>query len=79
MPVEWRDLSEAERHSLKQISLAPYLRLPVEMAKRLKEHGLVEQKLGRTILTGAGHEMLADVAADRLRHRTPGRRSDVRD
>jgi Mn-dependent DtxR family transcriptional regulator len=74
MPVEWKDLSEVERHSLKQISLAPYLRLLPEMAMRLKELGLVEQKFGGTSLTKVGREMLADVAADRLRHRTPGRR-----
>jgi Mn-dependent DtxR family transcriptional regulator len=73
MPVAWRDLSEEERHSLKQISLSPYLRPPAEMARRLKELGLVEQKLGGTSLTKDGREILADVAADRLRHRS-GRR-----
>jgi Mn-dependent DtxR family transcriptional regulator len=70
MPVEWRDLSEDERHALKQISLAPYLKLPATMAKRLKELGLVEQKLGGTSLTKAGREILADVAANRLRPRS---------
>ena len=74
MPVEWKDLSEDEKHSLKQISLAPYLKLPVAMAKRLKELGLVEQKMGGTSLTKVGLEILADVAADRLRPRPSGRR-----
>ena len=74
MPVEWKDLSEHERLSLKQISLAPYLKLPGEMAKRLKELGLVEQKLGGTSLTQSGREILADVTADRRRARPATRR-----
>jgi hypothetical protein len=74
MPVEWKDLSENERHLLRQVSLAPYLKLPVAMAIRLKELGLVEQKLGGTSLTKAAREILVDVAADRLRQRPHGRR-----
>ena len=67
MSVEWRDLSEDEKSALKQILLAPYLKLPATMVRRLKELGLVEQKLGGTSLTKPGHRILSNVAAERLR------------
>ncbi len=66
--VKWDDLTRDEQHAIEQMARGPYLMLTAEMAARLKELGLAEQKLAGAVLNRAGRQLYAQrVAAVRRR------------
>jgi len=56
--VSWSDLTADERRWLQQMEVHVALTLPAEVASRLLELGLAEQKLGGTGISRKGKELL---------------------
>jgi len=57
MHIGWNDLSREEQETLKTLVRSPFSPLSTEMARRLKELGLAEQKLGGTGASDEGRKL----------------------
>jgi hypothetical protein len=57
MAVKWDDLSDEEKHWLKEIAQGPAPMLPSAVADQLRARGLLEEKLGGPGLSSEGKRL----------------------
>jgi hypothetical protein len=58
MAICWDQLSAAEQQALVRLARGPYLTLTIKTAKRLKQLGLAEQKLGGSGISREGLDLV---------------------